>query len=249
MPLTSEQISSYGQDGYIIVPGLLSDEEIDRFVEYEHEPKPAGWKQNLRHHVDDESWRRLATTPNVTGAVSQLIGGSPRVVQTMYMEKHPSGDADVGGQGVALHQDYHYLPCEPDTLIACWIAMSDTDAENGGLVVVPGSHKNGLYKTHKNENSEEHDAWEIDYLMRDRGGKEWVEHMYSFEIEGLDTSRLLKLTVPKGSGVIFDSLTVHGSYANRTRDRVRRAFATHYIREDSWMLRADVQDVMIVPNS
>ncbi|MFV1980239.1 MAG: phytanoyl-CoA dioxygenase family protein, partial [Rhodothermia bacterium] len=120
MPLTSEQIISYGQDGYIIVPGLLSEEEIDRFVEYEHEPKPAGWKQNLRHHVDDESWRYLATKPNVAGAVSQLIGGSPRVVQTMYMEKHPSGDADVGGQGVALHQDYHYLPCEPDTLIACW---------------------------------------------------------------------------------------------------------------------------------
>jgi len=246
MTLTREQIAAYRRNGFIIVPDLLSGEEIDRFVEYEAGAKPDDWKQNLRHHVDDEFWRSLATNPNVVGAVEQLIGGDPRIVQTMYMEKRPSDDADVGGQGVALHQDFHYLPCEPNTLIACWIAMSDTDSENGGLVVVPGSHRDGLYTTHKNEDAEEHDAWEIDYLMRDQGGKEWIEHMYSFEIEGLDLDRLEKLTVPKGCGVIFSSLTIHGSYANRTRDRIRRAFATHYIREDSWMFRVDVQEVTAI---
>lgn len=244
--LTQEEIRAYERDGYIVVPDLLTEEEVDRFVAYEAQPKPDGWRQNLRHHVDDEVWRYVATHRNVVQAVGQLLGGEPRVVQTMYMEKKPSAGAEVGGQGVALHQDLHYLPCEPATLIACWMAFSDTDPENGGLVVVPGSHKDGLYATHKNENAEEHDSWEIDYLMRDREGKEWVEHMYSFEIDGLDYSRLEKLTVPKGAGVIFHGLTIHGSYANRTRDRVRRAFATHYIREDSWMFRADVQDVMAV---
>lgn len=242
--LTPEQIDAYHRDGYVVVENLLNDAEVDRFVAYEHQPKPEGWKQNLRHHVSDEVWKYLAVHPNVTGAVSQLIGGQPMVVQTMYMEKKPSGGADVGGQGVALHQDLHYLPCEPNTLIACWIAMSDTDAENGGLCVVPGSHKDGLYGTHKNEDAKEHDSWEIDYTMRDKEGKEWIEHMYSFEIEGLDMGRLKKLTVPKGAGVIFSGLTIHGSYANRTHDRVRRAFATHYIRQDTWMYRADVQEVM-----
>lgn len=245
--LSPQQIEAYHRDGYIIVENLLTDEEIERFVAYESEPKPEGWRQDLRHHVDDEVWRYVAAHPNVTEAVSQLIGGQPMVVQTMYLEKKPSGEsAEVGGQGVALHQDLHYLPCEPDTLVACWIAMSDTDAANGGLCVVPGSHKDGLYETHKNVNAEEHDSWEIDYTMRDREGKEWIQHMYSFEIEGLDLDRLEKLTVPKGAGVIFSGLTIHGSYANRTKDRVRRAFATHYIREDSWMYRADVQDVMAV---
>ena len=108
------------------------------------------------------------------------------IVQTMYLEKQPARGGEVGGAGVALHQDLHYLPCEPETLMACWIALSDADAENGGLCVVPGSHRHGLYSTHKNPNAQEHDAWEIEYLMRDRAGNEWTQRMYSFEIDGLN---------------------------------------------------------------
>jgi ectoine hydroxylase-related dioxygenase (phytanoyl-CoA dioxygenase family) len=67
--------------------------------------------------------------------------------------------------------------------------------------------------------------------------------MYSFEIEGLDESRIERLTVPKGGAVFFDGLTIHGSYANRSKDRIRRAFAVHYVGEGSWVFRDDVQDV------
>ena len=49
--LTPEHIAHYRCDGYVIVPELLTDEEIDRFVAYESAPKPEGWRQNLRHHV------------------------------------------------------------------------------------------------------------------------------------------------------------------------------------------------------
>ena len=124
-----------------------------------------------------------------------------------------------------------------------WIAMTDTDAENGGLCIVPGSHQEGLMETEKNEDMEEHDSWEVDYLMRDRDGKEWTQHMYSYDIQGLDPGEVVQLTVPKGAGVFFSGFTVHGSYANRSKDRVRRAFATHYVADDVWVYRADVQDL------
>jgi ectoine hydroxylase-related dioxygenase (phytanoyl-CoA dioxygenase family) len=58
----------------------------------------------------------------------------------MYMAKKP-----LGGTGVALHQDTHYIRNEPNTLMACGIACNDTGADNGGLCVVPGSHKQGLF--------------------------------------------------------------------------------------------------------
>ena len=53
----------------------------------------------------------------------------------MYMDKKPKG-----GIGVALHQDTHYIRNDPNTLMACWIALSKTEPENGGWYVVPGSH-------------------------------------------------------------------------------------------------------------
>ena len=242
--LSPDQTAQYERDGYLVVHDLLTEEEVDAFVDYEAEDKPDGWISNLRHHADDPHWARLAKHPNVVSIARQLVGADPAVVQTMYMERQPAGDADVGSKGIALHQDLHYLPTEPPTLLACWMAMNDTDAGNGGLCVVPGSHRRGLLTPVKNEDSEEHDAWEKDHLMRDREGKEWTRTFFSFDIDGLDESEIECLTIPKGAGVFFSGLTIHGSYGNRSKDRVRRAFATHYVADDSWVLRADVQDLV-----
>lgn len=243
LSLTSAQIEHYRRDGYVVVPDLLAGDEIDRFVAYEAEAKPDGWRHNLRHHVEDEVWRSLARHPRIAGGAAQLLGGTPMIVQTMYLEKQPAGDDGVGGRGVALHQDVHYLPCEPETLMACWVAMSDTNPENGGLCVVPGSHRGGLYSTHKTADADEHDAWEIDYLMGDRTGREWTQRMYSFEIDGLRREDVVALTVPKGAGVFFAGRTIHGSFANHSRARVRRAWAVHFVNAGTWVFRADVQEL------
>ena len=245
LTLSESDVQTYNENGYLIIEGLLDNDFIDRFVEYEAQPKPEGWRQCLRNHVDDEMWKQIVRNPKVTSVVESLIGGAPQVVQTMYMEKPPAAEGEVGGAGVALHQDLHYLPCDPPQLMACWIAMTDTDAENGGLCVVPGSHlKEELYTTHKNKNEADHDSWEFEYTMMDREGKVWKEKMYSFEIDGLNKDDVVRLTVPKGAGVFFGGKTIHGSFGNRSKTRYRRAFATHYIPEGAWMFRSDVQETV-----
>jgi ectoine hydroxylase-related dioxygenase (phytanoyl-CoA dioxygenase family) len=128
--------------------------------------------------------------------------------------------------------------------MACWVALSDTDGGNGGLCVVPGSHRDGLRATHLNED-DDHLSWETEHLMRAPDGREWKETFYSFQIDDLDEGAVTKLTVPKGAGVFFTGMTIHGSFAN-TSDRERLAFATHFIAADSWLFRADVQDALPV---
>ena len=243
--LSEPEIQKFNDEGFIVVEGLLEAGFVDQFVDYESQPKPEGWRECLRNHVDDDMWKQVSNNENVTTIIRQLVGATPQIVQTMYMEKPPAFGDEVGGAGVALHQDLHYLPTEPEQLIACWIAMTDTDAENGGLCVVPGSHKvDHLYSTHKNENQDDHDSWEFEYTLRDRDGKEWKEKMYSFEIDGLKKEDVVRLTVPKGAGVFFGGKTIHGSYGNRSKDRYRRAFATHYVPEGAWVFRTDVQDTV-----
>jgi phytanoyl-CoA hydroxylase len=237
--LTPAQLDQYHHDGYLIVHDLLTSEEADAFVQYEAGQEKE-WRGHLDNHKRDPRWAAVAKHPHIAGAAQQILGSAPRIVQTMYLEKSPSEE----GKGTAPHQDSHYLPNEPNTLMACWLAMSDTDGDNGGLVVMPGSHRRGLLSTHKATNLRDHQVWESEHLMRDRTGKEWMQKFYSFEIDGLRRADLVELTVPKGAGVFFTGMTIHGSYGNRSKGRVRRAFATHFVAEGTWVLRADVQEVV-----
>ena len=244
--LTPDQVAQYERDGFLIVPDLLSASEAEAFVDHASATDTGEWRESLRYHAADASWNAVATNARVVAIVKQLFhtGETPNIVQTMYMVRPPAGDAPVGGKGIALHQDQHYLPTDPAEMIACWIAMEDTDPGNGGLCVVPGSHTEGLLHTHKNDDDEEHDSWETDHLMRDRDGREWTQSFYSFDIEGLDEGAITCLTIPRGAGVFFSGHTIHGSYGNRSKDRIRRAFATHYVPPHAWVSRADVQDVV-----
>jgi len=239
--LNKEQVAFYRTNGYLVVD-LLTSDDVDGFLVSQEAETPEDVRAlGLKRYQADESWASIGHHPKVTAIVSELIDGDPRIVQTMYMAKSPEG-----GTGVALHQDTHYIRNEPNTLMACWIALSDTDQDNGGLCVVPGSHKRPLYETAPPDDDSEHAAWEKDYDMRGPDGKEWVERMHSHEIVGLDPSEITYLTVPRGSGVFFTSMTIHGSFANRSGTRPRLAFATHYVKDGTWVYRTDIQETTLV---
>ncbi|MBV7338253.1 phytanoyl-CoA dioxygenase family protein [Chloroflexi bacterium TSY] len=240
--LTQDQLDQFHAEGFLIVHDLLTKREVADFLDHQAQPKPVEYQQGLQSHKADPKFAYVAKHPNVAGVAAQILQGMPRIVQTMYMRKDPAAEVGIGGAGVALHQDTHYLPSKPNTLIACWIAMSDTDPENGGLCVVPGSNHQPLRSTHLNEDDAEHASWEKVYLMRSKDGREWNQKMYSFQIDDLDEAQIVMLTVPGGSGVFFSGMTIHGSYANRSKDRERLAFAVHYVKDGTWLYRADVQD-------
>lgn len=238
--ITTEQIEQYHIEGYLVVPDLLTETETSDFLHRVQEGPPVGGYA-LHGHLHDAHYRTLATHPRVAGVAAQLLAGRPKIVQTMLLNKPAQG-----GKGIALHQDSHYLPNEPNSLMACWLAFTDTDPENGGLCVVPGSHRGGLREARKNEDDGEHAAWETVYAMRDPDGREWEKPMFSFQITGLDPSEIRRLTVPRGGGVFFTGMTIHGSFANHSADRTRVAWAVHYVHEQTWLFRRDVQDAMLV---
>jgi phytanoyl-CoA hydroxylase len=237
-PFDADELERYQQDGYIVVPDLVPTADIDAFCDHESRQQDAS-PNGLQKHRDNDAWSAIARHPQVVTKVGQVVGGTPLIVQTMYMAKMPGG-----GTGVALHQDTHYIRNEPNTLMACWIACNDTGADNGGLCVVPGSHRQGLFEAGQVRESDQHASWVNDYPMSDSSGKQWTEQMHSHDIHAFTRDQVKMLTVPKGGGVFFSSLTVHGSYANETQDRPRLAFATHYVRDDTWVFRQDLQGMV-----
>lgn len=239
LTLTPGQIDQFRRDGFVVVHNLLTPAEVDAYIEHQAKPKPDEWKLGLQCHKADPMIKRMANHPNILSITRQLIGGGLKIVQTMPLDKAPSG-----GKGIPLHQDTHYLPCEPNTLMACWIAITDTDGSNGGFCVVPGSNRRGLLSTHWSQDDVNSEKWDAVYHMRDRAGKEWDVKMGRFEIDGIEKEHILPLTIPKGAGVFFNGFVIHGSYANQSPNRPRRAWAVHYVHEDTWLLRTDVQDAV-----
>ena len=237
--LTPEQVAAYRKDGFVLVPDLLTPTEIDTFLEAQAETNaPEILELGLRRHTADPQWRYLASHPRVSDIASQLLEGPPMIVQTMFLAKAPGG-----GTGIALHQDAHYIRNEPGTLMACWLALGDTDRNNGGLCVAGGSHLAPLRGTRPPQDGSEHASWVKEYAMRAPDGREWTETMHSHEVVGVSRDELTFLSVPRGWGVFFSGRTIHGSYANRSSGRPRLAFAIHYVREGTWVFRRDIQDV------
>ena len=58
--------------------------------------------------------------------------------------------------------------------------------------------------------------------------------MHSHQVVGLDLDEIQYLSVAKGSVVSFTSMTIHGSFANKSSNRPRLAFATHYVKAVSY---------------
>ena len=237
--LSEADLKAYREQGFVVVHDLLTPDQIERFLNLSHSEELDREGTLKRHYVSDV-YRELALEPRVVDKVEQILEGDAEVVQSMYLCKNP------GGTGIPLHQDEHYIRNEPSSLMACWIALTDTGAKNGGFCVVPGSHKTGLLSTHQHAADADADEYEEELTLRDREGKQWKERMYRFEIDDLAPESIQTLEIPPGAGVLFDGKLIHGSFGNRSTDQPRLAFAIHYVRAGTWVFRTDVQPTMPV---
>lgn len=228
--LSTEQIQQFETDGYAIARGLLDAAEVtairDEFMgiyaggriprHFEQQlPDPDApdsdsaepvdvlklYPRVMHPHQFNELSLRYLLDPRFGAILTDLLGEEPIAAQSMFYFKPP------GARGQALHQDNFYLRVEPGTCIAAWVAIDDIDRENGGLEVVPGTHKMDIFCP------EEADL-DISFT------REYVPPPPGLEPVPVDMGA--------GDVLFFNGSLVHGSEPNRTADRFRRSFICHY---------------------
>lgn len=240
--LSPNDVSSYREHGFIVLEEVVSGAEIDEFLNHPKAPLPTGHTQpTLQRHRTDPLWAYMSGHPRLVPWIGELLGGAPRVLQTMYLPKPPAAPG-TPRNGVDLHRDQLYIRAEPPRVMVCWIAMSDTDAENGGLQVVPGSHRWSLPAV--TADGAPPSQYRIEQRLRGPDGREWTEEVPRYAFDQLAGEGVTTLAVPQGGAVLFDGLLVHGSGTNRSPTRERLAFTTHYVRADAWVYRLDLQDTV-----
>ncbi len=231
--LTDEQRRLYDERGYLVVRGLFTASELavwnERFVDIaEGRVEPAEGMLLMRDvmvakgvveaksrlaeiakvqdfHGDPVLFDEYCRHPRLLDHVEAFVG-SPDIksIHNMLINKPPGVDGRH-----PLHQDLLYFPFRPaDAIVATWTAIDRCTRDNGCLVVVPGSHREGL-KEHENP------------------GWEHVNFLYvGVKGAGAQTERV-HLEMEPGDTAFFHPLLLHGSGQNRT-EGFRRAISCHY---------------------
>ena len=213
--LTPTQRAAYERDGYVAVPGIFPqaeletiDHEIDRLVTVPGVaagPKRQGWIYDIARR--SEITRTFAEDERLLALIEDVVRPGIAIHSTKLVTKVPHSQ-DI----CHWHQDeaFYLKADDPEThsraRMSVWVPLQEADERNGCLWVVPGSHRWGI------------DEW----TWQDSGTcqKRIDRHEYADQ-------HAVALPVSAGSAVLFSAWTWHHSKNNQT-DRVRRAFIVSY---------------------
>lgn len=250
-------VEDYVRDGYVVVPDLLSADEVaalrdettaivagergeilgaDVVADGEATGEGLLAKVLAVHfpHKASPLMRDALVHPAITPILTELIGPDVKAMQSMLFVKN------AGKPGQAWHQDEFYIPTRDRSLIGVWIALDDATIDNGCLWMHPGSHHDGIIWPTRAHGDPRFD-----------GGEE--AHGFPYEREGG-----VPIEVKAGGVAFFNGYTLHRSLDNKRPSGFRRALVNHYMSARSmlpWSFglpptpRADFRDVVMVAGS
>lgn len=247
--ITVDQYISYHRDGYLVVPGLVSRDEVDELRQHTEDlmfgritiegvaPPPRGLtpEETVQHflrihmlHRIHPLHERYLLHPRVLDVLDALVGPDVLALQTMLFLKPP------GREGQGYHQDSYYIPTYPDTLLGAWIAVDRADEENGCLWVKPGSHNEPIYPDADKIGQNHTDGAFTDLTVitgisaTDEAANGLTPVAQKYPVE-------CSIEVDPGDVVFFHGHLLHRSFSNQSKTRLRRAFVSHYCNARSWV--------------
>ncbi|TWD75218.1 phytanoyl-CoA dioxygenase PhyH [Kribbella amoyensis] len=138
-------VAAYRQDGFVRVRGVLTADEVSRYVD-----RAAGYLEE--HRADrlqrdrifsqlvnvwehDPILRELTLHPGTARVAEQLAGFGLRIWHDQMLVKEPRSNA-----ATHFHQDRPYWPHANDRLpLSAWIALVDVPPERGCMTFLPGT--------------------------------------------------------------------------------------------------------------
>jgi phytanoyl-CoA hydroxylase len=222
--VTIEEYVRFREDGFLIVRGLLAEDEVRELLDQVDE-LTAESPDLLRVHMLHrrlELHERYLLHRRIVDVVAGLVGPDVLALQTMLFVKGP------GSPGQGYHQDSFHIITEPDTLIGAWVALDRADEENGCVWITSGSQNEPVYPDV--DESKGHGG---DFHLADihavSGADDPDESVNDLaRIAAKYPGRERPAVLDPGDAVFFGGHVLHRSHANRSATRTRKAFVGHY---------------------
>lgn len=207
--LSAAAIRHYREQGYYAPVRALSSTEaanLRRRLE-DYEAQHGDLAGPLRHkpHLLFTWLNDVIRHPGILDAVEDLIGPNILCWGTSFFIKEAHTSSFV-----SWHQDSTYWGLEPPDIVTAWLAISESDLENGAMRVIPG--------THRGEQIAHRDTFASNNLLS-RGQEIEVE------VDGRDA---VDLVLQAGEMSLHHVRLIHGSEPNPSSRR-RIGFAIRYL--------------------
>ena len=227
-------LATWQRDGYAIIRGLIPTADVTALRDVvmrqaELGPIAGLWDDDFttRHAVANDPLvkyprllqvhrhldqpigpvtRRWFLHERIAAITEALLGEPAFAAQSMVYFKPP------GARGQDFHQDNFYLSVMPGSCLAAWMALDDADVDNGGLLVVPGSHR-------------------LDIICPEKA--DLTQSFVADRTPIPQDMEAMQVTLAAGDVLFFNGQVIHGSTPNTTKDRFRRSLICHYLPRSS----------------
>jgi len=197
--LSSNQLKQYEDQGYISPIEVLSSREAleaREEIELIEKKMPNEIDKSGRYnvHLISPKLDSIVHNSKILDAVESIIGKNILVCSTTLFIKNPNEQGFV-----SYHQDAKYIGLEPHNWVTAWVALTDSNENNGCMKMWPKSHLN--IKDHNEKFNEGN--------LLTRG--QTVENVPENEVKSIE--------LKAGQMSLHHPRVVHGSGINKSNDR------------------------------
>ena len=198
--LSDQQMDFYKQNGYVSPIDILSPqeaievrEEIE-IIENKYPDILEGIGRNYVHIISP-IFNKICLNNKMLDAVESIIGKNILICGTTLFIKNANEK-----EFVSFHQDAKYIGLEPHNWVTAWIAITDSNEDNGCMRMWPGSHKNNL--RYHNQKFDQNNL-----LTRGQ------------TVEDVPIEDTVPIILKAGQMSLHHPTIVHGSGINKSKDR------------------------------
>ena len=140
--LSKKEINEYNEKGYLAPIDALTKDEANEvreeieFIEKKWPNELEGLGRNYVHLISP-IFDKVVHNSKILDAVESIIGKNILVAGTTLFIKDPDKKGFV-----SFHQDAQYIGFEPHNWVTAWLAITDSNEENGCMRMWSGTHKN-----------------------------------------------------------------------------------------------------------
>ena len=207
--LTETAVRQYRDQGYYspvrVMPTAEADALRAKLESFEADAGLLAGKLRHKSHLLFTWLNDLIRHPRILDAVEDVLGPNILCWGSSFFIKEPRNRAFV-----SWHQDSTYWGLDPADVMTAWVALSDSNAANGAMRVIPGSHML--------EQVAHRDTFSPDNLLS-RGQEVMVD---------VDERQAVMMPLRAGEMSLHHVRLIHGSDPNPS-DLRRIGFAIRYI--------------------